>query len=269
MESNANYVLITGGTSGIGYELAKLFAQDGYNLIIVARDVAELEKVAVEFNQQYKVNVVKISTDLFNPQNAFALYDKVKSKRLEVSILVNDAGQGLYGEFIDTDIQRELDIIHLNISSLIILTKKFLQDMVSRGEGKILNLASVASKMPGPLQSVYYGTKAFVHSFSESIREEVKDKGVTITSLLPGATNTDFFNKADMLDAKNIKEGMKEGKLADPAHIAKAGYDALMAGDDMVVPGLKNKMRIAMSNLTPDSVLAEQSHKQHAPSSEK
>lgn len=269
MTSNTNYVLITGGTSGIGYELAKLFAKDGYNLIIAARDANELEKVCVEFNHQYKVNVVKFSTDLFDTRNAFDLYDKVKSQGLQVSILVNDAGQGLYGEFIDTDIHRELDIIHLNISSLVILTKKFLQDMVSKGEGKILNLASIASKMPGPLQSVYYGTKAFVHSFSESIREEVKDKGVTITSLLPGATNTDFFNKADMLEAKNIKEGMKEGTLADPADIAKAGYDALMAGDDMVVPGLKNKMRVAMSNLTPDSVLAEQSHKKHAPSSEK
>ena len=141
--------------------------------------------------------------------------------------------------------------------------------MVSRGEGKILNLASVASKMPGPLQSVYYGTKAFVHSFSESVREEVKHKGVTITSLLSGATDTDFFNKADMLHAKNIKEGKKAGKLADPADIAKAGYDALMAGKDMVIPGIKNKIRIAISNLTPDSVLAEQSHERHAPSSKK
>ena len=269
MTTKNNYALITGATSGIGYELAKLFAHDGYNLIIVARDAVDLKKVAVEFSQQYGVDVVKISTDLFDTQNAFDLYDKIKSQGFTVSVLVNNVGQGLYGEFIETDIQRELDIIHLNISSLIILTKKFLQDMVSRGEGKILNLASVASKMPGPLQSVYYGTKAFVHSFSESVREEVKDKGVTITSLLPGATDTDFFNKADMLDAKNIKEGMKEGKLADPADIAKAGYDALMAGDDMVVPGLKNKIRIAMSNLTPDSVLAEQSHKKHAPSSEK
>lgn len=269
MTTKNDYALITGATSGIGYELAKLFAQDGYNLIIVARDAIELKKMSVEFNQQFQVDVVKISTDLFDTQNAFALYDKVKSQGLTVSVLVNDAGQGLYGEFIDTDIQRELDMIHLNISSLVILTKKFLQDMVSREEGKILNLASVASKMPGPLQSVYYGTKAFVHSFSESIREEVKDKGVTITSLLPGATDTDFFNKADMLDAKNIKEGKKEGKLADAAEVAKEGYEALMAGKDMVIAGTKNKIRLAINNIIPDSVLAEQSHKRHAPSSEK
>ena len=268
MTTKNHYALITGATSGIGYELAKLFAQDGYNLIIVARDAVELKKVCVEFNQHYQVDVVKISTDLFDIQNAFDLYEKVKSQGFTVSVLVNDAGQGLYGEFIETDIQRELDIIQLNISSLVILTKKFLQDMVSRGEGKILNLASVASKMPGPLQSVYYGTKAFVHTFSESIREEVKDKGVTITSLLPGATDTDFFNKADMLNAKNIIEGKKEGKLADSAEVAKAGYEALMAGDDMVIPGIKNKIRIALSNLTPDSVLAEKSHKRHAPASE-
>ena len=123
-----------------------------------------------------------------------------------MDILVNNAGQGQYGEFVDTDISREMDFIQLNITSLVILTKFFLKEMVERKSGKILNVASIASKLPGPLQSVYHGTKAFVHSFTEAIRNEVKDSGVTITSLLPGATDSDFFNKADMLEAKNVQE---------------------------------------------------------------
>ena len=265
MVNNNEYALITGATSGIGYELAKLFAQNGYNLIIVARTESDLEGTAVELKQQFNIEVVKISTDLFDPQNAFNLYDEVISQGLKVSVLVNDAGQGIYGEFVDTDIRRELDIIHLNISSLVILTKKFLRDMVDRGEGKILNVASIASKIPGPLQSVYHGTKAFVHSFTEAIRNEVKDKGVTITSLLPGVTDTDFFNKADMLDAKSVQD---EDKMADPADVAKDGYEALMAGKDKVVSGTMNKIQVAMSNVTPDTVLAAQVHKQQEPVSE-
>ena len=161
----------------------------------------------------------------------------------------------------DTDIRKELQIIQLNIVSVVVLTKLFVKEMVRRGEGKILNLSSVASKSPGPWQSVYHGTKAFVQSFTEAVREEVKDSGVTITALLPGATDTDFFAKAGMLNAKNVVEG----KLADPADVAKDGYDALMSGDDMVVSGLQNKWQVAMANVTPDSMLASQTAKKQEP----
>lgn len=137
--------------------------------------------------------------------------------------------------------------------------------MLERGNGKILNLSSVASKVPGPLQAVYHGTKAFVQSFTEAIRDEVKDKGITITALLPGATDTDFFRKAGMLDAKNVKEG----KLDDPAKVAQDGYDALMAGDDMVISGFKNKIQVGLTSLLPDSTKAAQVHKQQAPVNEK
>lgn len=265
-ESNIkeSYVLITGGTSGIGYELAKLFAQNGYNMVIVARNEQELDNTAIGFQQQYEIDVVKISKDLFDPQNAFALYEEIKSKGLNIGILINDAGQGQYGKFIETDIQRELDIIHLNISSLVVLTKLFLKDMVQKGRGKILNLSSIASKIPGPYQAVYHGTKAFVQSFTEAIRNEVKDTGVTITALLPGATDTDFFNKAEMQDAKMVKEG----KLADAEKVAKDGYEALMKGDDMIVSGFKNKLQVAMGNILPDDVVAEKVNKQQAPANE-
>lgn len=261
MQQKNKYALVTGGTSGIGYELAKLLAKDGYNIVLVARGEEGLENAANEFRTTYNVEVVTISKDLFYPGNAFELVDEIKEKGIQIDILVNDAGQGLYGEFKDTDIQRELDIVNLNISTLLVLTKSFLQDMVSRGEGRILNLASIAGKLPGPWQAVYHGTKAFVHSFTEAIRSELKDSGVTITSLLPGATDTDFFHKAGMEESKIVQAG----KLADPAEVAQDGYKALMSGDDMVVSGFKNKMQVGLSNVMPDSAVADTMNKQQAP----
>lgn len=261
MKTKQNFALITGGTSGIGHELVKLLAKDGYNLIVVARSERDLLQLAKEVKQQYPVEVITMSKDLFNVDNAFDLHNEIKTKNITVEILINDAGQGQYGEFVDTDIHRELDIINLNISSLVVLTKLFLKDMVEQGRGKIMNLSSIASKTPGPWQSVYHGTKAFVQSFTEAIRSEVKGSGVTITALLPGATDTDFFNKADMQDSKIVQEG----KLANAAEVASDGYKALMDGDDMVVSGLKNKLQVAMSNVTPDSTLADKMKKQQEP----
>ena len=257
---NKSYALITGATSGIGYELAKIFATNGYNLIIVARTSTRLEEVAREFSLDYGVNVVAITKNLFNKQTPFELYEEILAKGLQVDVLVNDAGQGLYGRFIDTDIYKELDIIQLNISAYVVLTKLFLRDMIHRQEGKILNVASIASKVPGPYQSVYHGTKAFIHSFTEVIRAEIAHTGVTITSLLPGATATDFFQKANMESSKILDQN-----LADPADVALDGFNALMNGDDMVVSGFKNKAQVAMSNITPDSSVARQILKQQSP----
>ncbi|MBS1585953.1 MAG: SDR family oxidoreductase [Bacteroidetes bacterium] len=263
--ANNKCVLITGGTSGIGLELAKLFAKDGYKLIIVARDMNELNATQQQLQSEFGCEVTTVSKDLFNPDNAFALYDEVKAKGMQVDVLINDAGQGQYGEFKDTDIRRELDIINLNICSLVVLTKLYLKEMVSRGDGKILNLSSIASKTPGPWQSVYHGTKAFVQSFTEGVRSEVKDKGVTLTALLPGATDTDFFNKAEMQESKIVAEG----KLGDAAEVAKKGYDALMNGDDMVITGFKNKMMVGMSNIMTDEAAAQQMKKQQEPVNKK
>ena len=206
MKRKENYALVTGGTSGIGYELVKLLAADGYNLIIVARHENDLIRVANEIKETHDVDVILIAKDLFDPENAFELYNQVKTKNILVEILINDAGQGVYGEFKDTDLRRELDIIHLNISSLVILTKLFLKEMVERKNGRIMNLSSIASKIPGPWQSVYHGTKAFVQSFTEAIRSEVKNTNVTITAFLPGATATDFFNKAEMQESKSCRK---------------------------------------------------------------
>jgi short-subunit dehydrogenase len=258
--ANNKRALITGATSGIGYELAKLFAQDGYSLIIVARTEADLQRCADEFSKKYGVAVTAIAKDLFQPQAAFDLYEEVKAKGLEVNVLVNDAGQGEFGLFVEQDIRRLLDLIQLNIASLTVLTHSFLKDMVARNEGNILQLASVASVLPGPWQAVYHATKAYVLHLSEALVRELKDTNVTITSLQPGATDTDFFHKADMEDSKILDSG-----LSDPADVAKDGYEALMRGDDKVVSGFKNKVMLAVSNVMPEEVVAAQTEKMQEP----
>lgn len=260
MENTKHFALITGASSGIGYELAKLFAKDHFNLVIVGRDEASLQRAAVVLEEQ-GVEVITIIADLFEPNAAADLYEQIQAKNIQIDVLVNDAGQGVYGKFIDTDLSKELNIIQLNISALVTLTKMYIREMVARGTGKILNVASIAGKVPGPYQAVYHGTKAFVHSFNEAVRAEIKDTPVTITSLLPGPTDTDFFRKADMLDSKAVQEG----ELADPADVAKDGYEAMIAGKDMVISGFKNKFQVAMGNVTPDSMLAEQTGKQQEP----
>jgi short-subunit dehydrogenase len=252
MESNnRRYALITGATSGIGYELAKLFAADGYNLIIVSRTEEVLRQKSTEFSQQYDVEVIPIVKDLFQPNAPFELYKEVTAKGITVDVLVNDAGQGQYGLFVEQDIYRLLDIIQLNVNALTVLTHAFLKDMVARNEGKILQLASIASDLPGPWQAVYHATKAYVLHLSEALVRELKGTNVTITSLQPGATDTDFFNKADMLESKIL-----DTKLSDPAKVAKDDYEALMSGEDKIVSGFKNKAMIAASNIMPEQAVA-------------
>lgn len=252
METNQQYALITGATSGIGLELAKLFANDQYNLIIIGRDQAKLEQTARELIET-GIDVVPIACDLSKPDEVKTLCQDIEQRGLPVHVLVNDAGQGLYGLFKDTELERELEMINLNICATVILSKHFINQMVKRGEGKILNLASIASRTPGPWQSVYHGTKAFVLSFSEAIREELKESNITVTALLPGPTDTDFFNKAEMQDSKIVQD---PSALSDPAAVAKDGYDALMNGEDHVTSGFKNKMTVLMANITPDTSVA-------------
>ena len=258
MENNQKTALITGGTSGIGKELAKLFAQDKYNLVVVARNQQELDSTANEL-RQFGVEVKTIAKDLSKMEDAKALCNEISSP---IDVLVNDAGQGLYGLFQHNDLERELDIVHLNICATVILTKHFLKEMVARGEGKILNLGSVAGKLPGPWQAVYHATKAFVLSFTTAVREEVKETGVTLTALMPGITGTDFFNKAGMNDSKALQD---ESVKADPVEVAKDGYDALMAGDDRVISGFKNKVQVNAANLVPDSTVAHTLYEQQKP----
>ena len=261
MNDSKNYALITGATSGIGSELTQLFAKERYNLVLVARSKEELHNISAELHHNYNIDVVPIAIDLFSKEAPFEVYEKVKSKGLQVDILVNDAGQGQFGEFVHTDLIKELNIIQLNIGAVVILTKLFLREMVARQKGKILNVSSIAAKLPGPLQAVYHATKAFVQSFTMAVREEVKKNGVIVTALLPGVTNTDFFHKAHMEESTMVQEN----EMSDPAEVAKAGFEALMSGDDMVTVGFKNKVQKVVSNVTPDEKRARQMHKMQEP----
>ena len=267
MNSNNNqkngYALITGGSDGIGFELAKCFAEDGYNLILVSRSEDNLQRSASELTSQFKVQVTTIAKDLFQPNAAFELYEEVKAQGITVNALVNDAGQGQFGKFVEQDIHRLLDIIQLNISSLTVLTQLFLKDMLARSDGKILQLASIASELPGPWQAVYHATKAYVLHLTEALISELKDTGVTLTALQPGATDTDFFNKAEMQSSKIL-----DTKLSDPSKVARDGYEALMKGDDKIVSVFKNKAMVGMSNIMPDTMVAEQMNNMQEPREE-
>lgn len=265
MQTETTFTLVTGATSGIGYELAKLFGSMGHNLIIVARSAEELEKKQRELSTLH-VDVIPIPKDLFEPNAAFELYEEIKARGLEVDILINDAGQGQYGLFIENDVNRYLQLIQLNVSCLTTLTYLFLKDMIAKDDGKILQLASIASETPGPYQAVYHATKAYVLSLTEALINEVKDSHVTITALQPGVTDTDFFQKADMLESKAVQD---KSKMADPAKVAKDGYDALMAGKDKVVSGTQNKIRTTIGNLIPESTLANIVEKEQEPVSKK
>ncbi len=196
-DTKGQTVLITGASSGIGYELARCFAADGHHLILVARHQDRLDAVARELSSQYGVKAVGISKDLFRTEAAEELYQEVQKRGLPVDILVNDAGQGEWGEFHETDLQRQLDIIQLNVVSLTALTYLFLQNMVAKGNGRILNLGSIASVSANPLLGVYAATKAYVLSFSEALYNELKDKNSIVVTC-------DFCHKEYIFDRIDV-----------------------------------------------------------------
>ncbi len=250
-------VLVTGATSGIGLELAKLFAQDGYDIVHVARNEAKMTDLASDLGMKYNVEVTNIVKDLSQPGAAQEVYREVKEKALHIDILVNNVGAGIFGKFQETDLEEELGTVRLNIDTTLVLTKLFLQDMLDRNAGKILNLASMVSKIPSPFQSVYAGTKAFVYNFSQSLASELKDTGVTVTALRPGATETDFFRESGQPHLPDPKD------MDDPAQVAKDGYEALMKGETAVVSGFQNKVMAHLADVLPDEVLAEQMAKRN------
>jgi short-subunit dehydrogenase len=249
MSNRKGYAVITGGTNGFGWEFAQLAAKDGFGLVLVARNTQELERSAAELRDRYSVDVVTLSKDLFNEDAAMDIYEEVKIRNLPVEILINNAGQGDYGPFHEGNLQRDLDLIQLNITSLVTLTKLFVKDMVEQGHGRILQVSSLLGQIPTPLMAVYGATKAFVLKFSEALANELEGTGVTVTTLQPGASDTDFFHKAG---AEATKE-YQEASLSDPADVARDGYRALMGGDAKIISGAKNKFMATMSNLVPDS----------------
>ncbi|MFD1143509.1 SDR family NAD(P)-dependent oxidoreductase [Larkinella insperata] len=258
---SAKTALITGASSGIGQELAKLFAKDGYNLVLVARSTEKLNELGGRFWDEYGVETVVITKDLSEEDAARDVYNQIKEKNITVDILVNDAGVGLYGMFAtETDWEKEKSLIHLNVLTTTLLTKLFLKDMVERNEGKILNLASIASITPMPLMAVYAATKSYVYSFTQSLINELKDTNVSVTALLPNATDTDFFNKAGASNTKVTEN------LDDAAMVAKDAYNALLKGASKVIPGgLGNKAQEIMAYLAPQEAIAQMMRKNMEP----
>jgi len=239
--------LITGASGGFGREFAKLFAADGYDVILVSRNGEKLEDIATDLKMKHGIRAIVIEKDLSRTGSADALYNQVKNQNIEVDVLVNNAGVGEHGLLTETDMDKEMAVIHLNVISLYQLTKLFLKDMVARDEGKILQLASTASLAPLPFMSVYSGTKAFVYAFTLALVNELKDTNVSMTALIPGASDTDFFKKAHAEHTMIYNDT----KLSDPAKVAKDGYVALMKGKSKVISGTKNKVQAAMANVLP------------------
>jgi short-subunit dehydrogenase len=256
-EARKPLVLVTGGSSGIGLEIAKVFAAEDHDVIIAASHARRLKKAVEQVRAaggDNDVNVFPLTIDLSKPIGPKKLYEAVKEMRRPVDVLVNNAGVGVWGDFARaTDLKDELAMMQLNTASVVALTKLFVADMVKRGEGKLLFTASEASLAPVALMSIYAATKAFVYSFALSLREELKDTDIVVTALLPGATQTDFFNRAGMQDAKFVQEG----KMADPAGVARDGFDALMRADDHIVSPTKDRLMSIFTKLVPDRMTVE------------
>jgi len=246
--------LITGASSGIGYELARQFAQDGYDLILTATTQAGLDSAVAELTRD-GVQISTVVADLTDYQGVEAVYAAVRGAHRPLAAAALNAGVGLGGYFVNgTDLDREIKMIQLNTVSQVHLTKRLLPDMVAQGAGKLLFTASISGTMPTPYEAVYGATKAFVVSFAEAVKSEVKDSGVTVTLLMPGQVDTNFWPRADMLTNK-----LGVGEKASPAKVAEEGYQALKEGKDRIVAGLPSSKFIGnvVNNLAPDTVKAD------------
>ena len=243
-------VLITGAASGFGKEFARIFAREGYQLVLADKQQEALLNAEGSLKSEFpNLTTLCIYKDLAADNAAQELYNEVKSHNLTVNVLVNNAGFGEQGPFTESDWNKEKDIIHTNVISVAHLTKLFLKEMVARNEGKILQLASVAAFMPTPNLSVYGATKAFVLSLSEAIQYEIKDTEVSLTILCPGGSDTNFFRTAG---AENTA-AYQDSPLSEPEEVAQAGYKALMKGKKREIVGALNELQIKMTNLMPDS----------------
>lgn len=244
-------VLITGASGGIGLELARLFAKDGYNLVLVARSGDALQEIAVELQNSQSISVIPISADLSETNAAEKLLKKIESKKIQIDILINNAGFGDFSPFVKADITKLHAMMMLNMVTLTELTRLIAPAMVDRGHGKILNIASTAAFLPGPLMAVYYATKAYVLSFSEAIAHELKDSGVTVTALCPGPT-TSGFQQASHMNKSAIVNGKK---LPTAAEVARYGYQELINGTPVAIHGWGNKMMTILIKFLPRNII--------------
>lgn len=242
--------LITGASGGIGFEFAKLLAQDCRTLILVARSVDRLEKVKQELERRAPVRVVVIPKDLSQRDAPEELYREVKKEGLSVDILINNAGFGERGPFTATKWEKEAEMLAVNVTTLTHMTKLFLEDMASKKSGKIVNVASAVGFLPGPFMAVYYASKAYVVSFSEAIADELKGTGVTVTALCPGTTATDFARTAGA--ERSLMFRFR--KPASARDVARFGYEAMMKGRTVAIHGFVNKLLIFCIRIVPRSI---------------
>lgn len=252
IDQNMKWAAITGASSGIGFELARVFAKNGYSLLIVSGSEKIEEKAKIL--RMYDVEVRHLVADLSTFKGVQSFYSRIRELNNHLDVLVVNAGVGLGGRFTETDFKEEMNMINLNIVSLVHLTKLVLRDMIARDSGKILFTSSIVAETPGPYLSVYSATKAFVQSFAEAIRFELKEdkRNITVTALQPGATDTNFFHRAGMLNTK-VGQAPKD----DPAKVAQQGFDALMAGKDHVLGGsVKNKIQATMAKFMSEPMAA-------------
>ena len=249
-----NVALITGASTGIGKELAHIHAEKGGNLIIVARSKDKLEELKSDLEKKHSVSVLVIAKDLSQPDAPKEIYDEIKKTGIKVDYLINNAGFGGQGKFHEREWESDLTMINLNVTALAAITRFFLSDFVERNQGKILNVSSTASFMPGPLQAVYFATKAFVTFFSNAIAEELHDTNITVTNLMPGATETEFAKTSGM-DKTNLFN-----KTVTARSVAEDGYNGMLKGKLDVVSGLTTmqKIMMAMIPFTPKKMLLKQ-----------
>jgi short-subunit dehydrogenase len=243
--------LVTGASNGIGRELAKTLARNGHDVVLVARDAQKLDQLANDLKTEFGITTKVMPKDLSISTSAQEIFDELQKEGIRINILVNNAGFDVYGNFRETDLVKELQMIQVNLTTLTQLTKLFLKDMAEQGYGRILNLGSTGSFVPSPLNAVYSATKAYVLSFSEAIAEELHGTGVTVTVMCPGATKTEFHKRAKMESVRLLTFGVMDAKT-----VAEAGYRAMMAGKGSLVPGLYNKVQVLSARFVPRSFSA-------------
>lgn len=239
-------VLITGASSGIGLELAKCFAADGSRLVMVARNQTALETLAAELQQKHKISTVVLPADLSLPAAPRELFEKLQAQKIEVDVLVNNAGFGLHGRFVEMSLEKQLEIIKVNISALTELTGLFVPQMIQRRAGGILNVGSVAGFVPGPGLAVYYASKAFVQSFSEALAEELNGTGVSVTVLCPGPTESNFSAVA-----RGEKTRKVQSKKMPAETVALLGHAAFRNKKVISIPGMRNRMLVHAARILP------------------
>ncbi|HYD03007.1 MAG TPA: SDR family oxidoreductase [Alphaproteobacteria bacterium] len=242
--------LITGASSGIGLELAKIFAKNGHNLVLVARSENTLNELKKQLEESCAINVKVIVQDLKYYNAPTAIYDAVKADDIHVNVLINNAGFGVHGEFKDTDLEKELEMIQVNVTAVTHLTKMFLTEMLEANSGRIMNVASTAAFNPGPLMAVYYASKAYVLSFSEALAEELSNTNIKVTTLCPGPTKTNFSTVTGVENARVLNE-----KIPDAKEIAEYAYNALVQEKRIAIPGIKNKILINATRIIPRKIV--------------